>query len=110
MKIGDKILVKILRVDKDERKIGLSKKRAEWSAEQEAESAVEPAKQRRGGLEATELISTDILGTPDEEGSDSEGSEGSDSEGESGEAEPKAESKTEPKAGTDAAEGSGESP
>ena len=52
VKIGDKILVKILRVDSVERKIGLSKKRAEWSVEQEAEASVEtPSKQRRGGLE-----------------------------------------------------------
>jgi small subunit ribosomal protein S1 len=51
VKIGDKILVKILRVDPVERKIGLSKKRAEWSVEQDAESAVEPPKARRGGLE-----------------------------------------------------------
>jgi small subunit ribosomal protein S1 len=53
VKIGDKILVKILRVDTQERKIGLSKKRAEWSQEQEAEAGVERAKpkMRRGGLE-----------------------------------------------------------
>jgi small subunit ribosomal protein S1 len=52
VKIGDKILVKILRVDPVERKIGLSKKRAEWSVEQDAESAAaEPPKVRRGGLE-----------------------------------------------------------
>jgi len=53
VKIGDKLLVKILRVDAVERKIGLSKKRAEWSAEQEAEAAPEPQKQRRGGLEGS---------------------------------------------------------
>jgi len=51
VKIGDKILVKILRVDSVERKIGLSKKRAEWSVEQEAESAEDAPRQRRGGLE-----------------------------------------------------------
>jgi len=51
VKMGDKILVKILRVDPVERKIGLSKKRAEWSAEQEAESGpASPTKTRRGGL------------------------------------------------------------
>ncbi len=54
--IGDKLLVKILRVDPVERKIGLSKKRAEWSAEQDAESAKAEtsAKVRRGGLEPTQ--------------------------------------------------------
>jgi small subunit ribosomal protein S1 len=36
VKVGDKIEVKILRVDTDERKIGLSRKRVEW-AEQEGE-------------------------------------------------------------------------
>lgn len=51
VKIGDKILVKILRVDPVERKIGLSKKRAEWSAEQDTET--EAPKVRRGGLHGT---------------------------------------------------------
>jgi len=51
VKIGDKLLVKILRVDAVERKIGLSKKRAEWSAEQEADSGEAASRQRRGGLE-----------------------------------------------------------
>jgi small subunit ribosomal protein S1 len=54
VKIGDKLLVKILRVDPTERKIGLSKKRAEWSAEQDAESGVSGIpKVRRGGLHAS---------------------------------------------------------
>ncbi len=54
VKIGDKILVKILRVDPVERKIGLSKKRAEWSAEEEESAgAAEPVKPRRGGLEGS---------------------------------------------------------
>jgi len=66
VKIGDKVLVKILRVDPVERKIGLSKKRAEWSAEQEAESLpVEPPKVRRGGLDGPgELGSALIEPTP----------------------------------------------
>jgi len=52
VKIGDKLLVKILRVDAVERKIGLSKKRAEWSAEQDADSSGDSgSKPRRGGLE-----------------------------------------------------------
>ena len=54
VKIGDKVLVKILRVDAAERKIGLSKKRAEWSAEQESDSRESaPPKVRRGGLHGT---------------------------------------------------------
>jgi small subunit ribosomal protein S1 len=43
VKVGDPIEVKILRVDTDDRKIGLSKKRVGWSAEREAAEAVEEA-------------------------------------------------------------------
>jgi len=42
VKVGEEIEVKILRVDIDERKIGLSRKRVEWAEEAEAEAA-EPA-------------------------------------------------------------------
>jgi small subunit ribosomal protein S1 len=38
VKVGDQIDVKILRVDTEERKIGLSRKRVEWSEEQHAAS------------------------------------------------------------------------
>lgn len=38
VKVGDKIDVKILRVDIDERKIGLSRKRVEWTEEENNES------------------------------------------------------------------------
>ncbi len=60
--IGQKIQVKILRVDSQDRKIGLSKKRAEWSTEhQEDGEAPKVEKARRGGLhgpgeETTSLI------------------------------------------------------
>lgn len=37
VKVGEEIEVKILRVDTDERKIGLSRRRLDWSSEQEAE-------------------------------------------------------------------------
>jgi len=37
VKVGEEIEVKILRVDPDERKIGLSRKRVEWAEEAEAE-------------------------------------------------------------------------
>jgi len=61
VKVGDKIDVKILRVDTDERKIGLSRKRVEWSEEQhQAEPPSEaaagapkekkPPKELKGGL------------------------------------------------------------
>jgi small subunit ribosomal protein S1 len=39
VKVGDEVEVKVLRVDTDERKIGLSKKRVGWSAEREAAEA-----------------------------------------------------------------------
>ncbi|MCG3130288.1 MAG: 30S ribosomal protein S1 [Phycisphaerae bacterium] len=51
VKLGDRLQVKILRVDPVDRKIGLSKKRAEWSADQDQESVQERRpKPRRGGL------------------------------------------------------------
>jgi transcriptional accessory protein Tex/SPT6 len=60
--VGDEIEVKILRVDKDERKIGLSRKRLEWAEEeQEAQQAApepkeekkEKEKELKGGLGAS---------------------------------------------------------
>ena len=39
VKVGDPLEVKILRVDTDERKIGLSKKRVGWSSDREATEA-----------------------------------------------------------------------
>jgi len=47
VKVGDEIEVKILRVDADERKIGLSRKRVQWSEEDVEESA------RSGGPSGT---------------------------------------------------------
>ncbi len=41
VKVGEEIEVKILRVDADERKIGLSRKRAEWTEEEAAKSEAE---------------------------------------------------------------------
>jgi small subunit ribosomal protein S1 len=43
VKVGDPLEVKILRVDTDERKIGLSKKRVGWSSDREAQEAGEEA-------------------------------------------------------------------
>ncbi|MFH0980143.1 MAG: S1 RNA-binding domain-containing protein, partial [Planctomycetota bacterium] len=51
VKIAERIQVKILRVDVAERKIGLSKKRAEWSAEQEGREGEREGRELRGGLE-----------------------------------------------------------
>jgi len=51
VKIGEELEVKILRVDIDERKIGLSLKRAQWAAEEGvAEPVPDAAAPRRGGL------------------------------------------------------------
>ncbi len=55
MKVGEELEVKILRVDGDERKIGLSLKRAQWAQEEEKreEDRKVRAEKRglRGGLE-----------------------------------------------------------
>ena len=88
VKVGDEIEVKILRVDIEERKIGLSLKRAQWAAEGEA-PAGGPVR-RRGGLGAETgtlgSLTEDLLLTtkqsegeepkaeePKEEGKDEEG-------------------------------------
>src|SRR5687768_2174344 len=58
LKVGQDLEVKILRVDSDERKIGLSLKRAQWAAEeqQREEQRSQRAEKRglRGGLEGGE--------------------------------------------------------
>ena len=41
VKVGDEIEVKVLRVDTDDRKIGLSLKRVDWTDEQEAAAQAE---------------------------------------------------------------------
>ncbi len=51
VKVGDEIEVKILRVDTEERKIGLSLKRAQWAAEDQGGEGGEGPVKRRGGLE-----------------------------------------------------------
>ncbi len=53
VKVGDEIEVKILRVDTDDRKIGLSLKRAQWAAAEDGQEELEPDRfaKRRGGLE-----------------------------------------------------------
>ena len=63
VKVGEEIEVKILRVDSEERKIGLSLKRARWAAEDgvPSEAPPEPVR-RRGGLGAE----SGLLGTMEE--------------------------------------------
>ena len=75
VKVGDDIEVKILRVDTDERKIGLSRKRVEWAEDQE-NAAAEEERQRqstqeelKGGLGGSEgpLIPTGERRSDDEQ-------------------------------------------
>jgi small subunit ribosomal protein S1 len=71
VQIGQEIEVKILRVDTTERKIGLSKKRADWAADTGRDETGEhrpgQPRQRRGGLhgssgeETTDIISGTVL-------------------------------------------------
>ncbi len=51
VKVGEEIEVKILRVDTDERKIGLSRRRLDWSSEQEAEVQAEEKTAKRSDVE-----------------------------------------------------------
>jgi small subunit ribosomal protein S1 len=48
VKVGDEIEVKILRVDAADRKIGLSRKRLNWTQEQHEEAEEEAAPARQG--------------------------------------------------------------
>ena len=52
VKVGDEVRVKILRVDQDERKIGLSLKRVQWAAMTQAERDLE--RQQAGSTSARE--------------------------------------------------------
>ncbi len=55
VKVGDDIEVKVLRVDTDERKIGLSLKRVDWGEEQERAAAeAEAAESSAGGVSVNE--------------------------------------------------------
>ncbi|MFO0939673.1 MAG: 30S ribosomal protein S1 [Pirellulales bacterium] len=47
VKVGDELEVKVLRVDTEERKIGLSRKRVDWAAEQEEAAAREEQRQQQ---------------------------------------------------------------
>ncbi|AQT67677.1 30S ribosomal protein S1 [Anaerohalosphaera lusitana] len=82
--VGDELEVKILRVDTDSRKIGLSLRRVQWSAEEAEQAGAGQAPQegegggeeeaRRGGLDGS--LMPDTLQIPKrEEGSEEEKSE-----------------------------------
>ncbi len=55
VKVGEEIEVKVLRVDSEERKIGLSRKRVEWNEEQEQAANKEAAKVERAPQDLKEL-------------------------------------------------------
>ena len=55
--VGDELEVKILRVDSEERKIGLSRKRVEWAAEDEAAAEAAEAAEN-----ASREVPTDLKG------------------------------------------------
>jgi small subunit ribosomal protein S1 len=50
VKVGQEVEVKILRVDSDERKIGLSLKRAQWAQEEQAREAERAQRSEKKGL------------------------------------------------------------
>jgi small subunit ribosomal protein S1 len=63
VKVGDEIEVKILRVDTDERKIGLSRKRVQWSEEQENEmAAAEAAESGSNGSSTQSVPASELKG------------------------------------------------
>ena len=75
VKVGDELEVKILRVDTDDRKIGLSRRRVEWSEEKEAaENAKEASgtvtkadqSELKGGLGASGPLISSSLGNESE--------------------------------------------
>ncbi len=66
VKVGDEIEVKVLRVDIDERKIGLSRKRVEWSEEQE--DAAARAEQKEANREAQQKPTQELKGGLGNEG------------------------------------------
>ncbi len=85
VKVGESIEVKVLRVDPDERKIGLSRKRVAWAEEAEAEAA-EAAKsasaskaELKGGVGSASgpLIQPIETPKPEEPAADSEDSDSS---------------------------------
>ena len=65
VKVGEEVEVKILRVDTEERKIGLSLKRAQWAAEEGGDADAMEVARRRGGLEGQTgpLITSGIIET-----------------------------------------------
>ena len=59
VKVGDEIEVKVLRVDTDERKIGLSLKRVDWGEEQER-AAAEAEAAEAGGMPSLKKVTSKV--------------------------------------------------
>jgi small subunit ribosomal protein S1 len=66
VKVGEEIEVKVLRVDSDERKIGLSRKRVDWTEEQEKASDQAAAKVERANSDLKGGLGSDgpLISTP----------------------------------------------
>ena len=62
VKEGEEIEVKVLRVDTEERKIGLSRKRVEWAEEDEAKAAAEEAAAKAASASSASSDDKDLKG------------------------------------------------
>jgi small subunit ribosomal protein S1 len=62
VKVGDEIEVKILRVDPDDRKIGLSKKRVDWRDEGEGDENGDPTQPKKSSPSAPAVAAGDLRG------------------------------------------------
>jgi small subunit ribosomal protein S1 len=62
VKVGDELEVKVLRVDTEERKIGLSRRRVDWTAEEEAAEAKKEAAEVSGTAGGPNIAQSDLKG------------------------------------------------
>ncbi|MGD9126355.1 MAG: 30S ribosomal protein S1 [Planctomycetia bacterium] len=62
VKVGEEIEVKILRVDPDERKIGLSRKRVQWAEEEEAAEAAKEEAEAQAAAGTPSINPADLKG------------------------------------------------
>ena len=62
--VGDELEVKVLRVDTDERKIGLSRRRVDWTPEEEAKAQKAEAAESgaAGGAGSSNIAAADLKG------------------------------------------------
>ncbi len=76
VKVGEEIEVKILRVDTEERKIGLSRKRVEWAEEEAAAPAEQRQREReprtdlKGGLGSSGPLISPLTSSEEDQGED----------------------------------------